>query len=287
MDSKLVVEQMSGRWKIKHPDMRPLAAEANRLAPSGTTYTWVPREQNTHADRLANEALDGKRSGVTVAGEAPGRRAGVADRGGRGARAVEQPSPRLADRRRPADHAGPGAARRHAAHRREAVLRRPRRAPTPGSATRAGPRSGPPPTGCRRSPSGVDAVVASPVRRTLESAEILAETLGHDGRGRAGLRGDGVRHLGRADLRRGRRAATRTSLDAWLGSLETAPRGRRVVPRRSRSGCWPGSSGCCEAHPGKTVVVVSHVTPIKTLVAHALEAPLDVGVPDGADARRR
>ncbi len=65
MDSKLVVEQMSGNWKIKHPDMRPLAMEANRLAPFGTTYTWVPREQNKHADRLANEALDGERSGVT------------------------------------------------------------------------------------------------------------------------------------------------------------------------------------------------------------------------------
>ena len=69
MDSQLVVEQMSGRWKIKHPDMRPLATEANRLAPFGTTYTWVPREQNKHADRLANEALDGRRDGVTVAGE--------------------------------------------------------------------------------------------------------------------------------------------------------------------------------------------------------------------------
>ena len=65
MDSKLVVEQMSGRWKIKHADMKPLAMEANRLAPFGTTYTWVPREQNKHADRLANEALDGIRSGVT------------------------------------------------------------------------------------------------------------------------------------------------------------------------------------------------------------------------------
>jgi ribonuclease H / adenosylcobalamin/alpha-ribazole phosphatase len=66
MDSKLVVEQMSGRWKIKHPDMKPLAMEANRLAPFGTTYTWVPRELNKHADRLANEALDGLRSGVTI-----------------------------------------------------------------------------------------------------------------------------------------------------------------------------------------------------------------------------
>jgi len=42
MDSKLVVEQMSGRWQIKHPGIRPLAAEAARLAPSGTTTPGCP-----------------------------------------------------------------------------------------------------------------------------------------------------------------------------------------------------------------------------------------------------
>ncbi|MEU4796804.1 bifunctional RNase H/acid phosphatase [Streptomyces sp. NPDC023327] len=63
MDSKLVVEQMSGRWKIKHPAMKPLAAEAARVfPPSQVTYEWIPRERNKHADRLANEAMDaGKR----------------------------------------------------------------------------------------------------------------------------------------------------------------------------------------------------------------------------------
>ncbi|MGW0369132.1 bifunctional RNase H/acid phosphatase [Streptomyces coeruleorubidus] len=59
MDSKLVVEQMSGRWKIKHPDMKPLAADAARIFPPGrVTYEWIPRERNKHADRLANEAMD-------------------------------------------------------------------------------------------------------------------------------------------------------------------------------------------------------------------------------------
>ncbi|MEV5727320.1 bifunctional RNase H/acid phosphatase [Streptomyces pharetrae] len=59
MDSKLVVEQMSGRWKIKHPDMKPLAMEASRvLPPAQVTYEWIPRERNKHADRLANEAMD-------------------------------------------------------------------------------------------------------------------------------------------------------------------------------------------------------------------------------------
>ena len=63
MDSKLVVEQMSGRWKIKHPDMKPLAAAAGAVFPADqVTYEWIPRAENKHADRLANEAMDaGKR----------------------------------------------------------------------------------------------------------------------------------------------------------------------------------------------------------------------------------
>ncbi|WP_327009000.1 bifunctional RNase H/acid phosphatase [Dactylosporangium sp. NBC_01737] len=62
MDSKLVVEQMSGRWQIKHPGLRPLAARAGDLARGFRTvrYSWIPREQNKHADRLANAAMDGK-----------------------------------------------------------------------------------------------------------------------------------------------------------------------------------------------------------------------------------
>ena len=60
MDSKLVVEQMSGRWQIKHPDIRPLAARAREAAQAlgRVSYTWVPRSRNAHADRLANQAMD-------------------------------------------------------------------------------------------------------------------------------------------------------------------------------------------------------------------------------------
>ena len=59
LDSKLVVEQMSGRWKIKSPDMRDLAVRARQILPVGNvTYTWIPREDNKFADALANEALD-------------------------------------------------------------------------------------------------------------------------------------------------------------------------------------------------------------------------------------
>jgi len=59
MDSKLVVEQMSGRWKIKHPDMKDLARAARELIGSrSVTFEWIPREENARADAAANVALD-------------------------------------------------------------------------------------------------------------------------------------------------------------------------------------------------------------------------------------
>lgn len=59
MDSRLVIEQMAGRWKVKHPAMKPLAAKAQLLKPTVVTWTWVPRELNLAADALVNAALDG------------------------------------------------------------------------------------------------------------------------------------------------------------------------------------------------------------------------------------
>lgn len=61
MDSRLVIEQMAGRWKVKHPAMRPLAVAARALARRVDTWTWIPREQNKAADTLVNAALDGLR----------------------------------------------------------------------------------------------------------------------------------------------------------------------------------------------------------------------------------
>lgn len=73
MDSKLVVEQMSGRWQVKHPDMRPLARRASGLVAQlrYVTFEWIPRERNTRADRLANLAMD------RAAGRAPSAPAAV------------------------------------------------------------------------------------------------------------------------------------------------------------------------------------------------------------------
>lgn len=59
MDSKLVVEQMTGRWKIKHADMKRLATEARQILPADqVSYEWIPRDQNKDADQLSNEAMD-------------------------------------------------------------------------------------------------------------------------------------------------------------------------------------------------------------------------------------
>ncbi|WP_241236989.1 bifunctional RNase H/acid phosphatase [Georgenia faecalis] len=74
MDSTLVVEQMSGRWKIKHGDMRRLADDARAaFDPRRVTYMWVPRALNGDADALANAAMDSRgeirHDYVRVAGE--------------------------------------------------------------------------------------------------------------------------------------------------------------------------------------------------------------------------
>ncbi len=60
MDSKLVVEQMCGRWKIKHPAMQPLAREATELVREigSVRFEWIPRLRNSRADALANQAMD-------------------------------------------------------------------------------------------------------------------------------------------------------------------------------------------------------------------------------------
>lgn len=265
MDSKLVVEQMSGNWKIKHPDMKALALEAGRLAPPGTTYTWVPRDRNAYADRLANEALDGTRSGVTVAEEAAGEvmvdvaSARATDRGW--AAPGGPPTRLILVRHGETDHttekrfsgglasANPG-------------LNETGREQVRATAEWLAPVA-----------DEIDVVISSPVRRTLESAQILAEVLGNreieveDGFAEMEFGAwDGMTFLEVAEKHK-------DDLDRWLGSLDDAPHGGesfRAVEERVLGAL----ERVLTTHSGKTVAVVSHVTPIKTLVAHALEAPL-------------
>jgi ribonuclease HI len=61
MDSQLVVRQLNGAYRVKHPDMLPLYRRVLELIQrfDEVTFEHVPREENTEADRLANQALDG------------------------------------------------------------------------------------------------------------------------------------------------------------------------------------------------------------------------------------
>jgi ribonuclease H / adenosylcobalamin/alpha-ribazole phosphatase len=65
LDSKLIVEQVNGRWKVKDAKMIPLHAEAKALLArfSRWSATHVPRAQNKQADALCNEAIDRALSG--------------------------------------------------------------------------------------------------------------------------------------------------------------------------------------------------------------------------------
>jgi probable phosphoglycerate mutase len=282
MDSKLVVEQMSGNWKIKHPDMRPLAMEANRLAPFGTTYTWVPREQNKHADRLANEALDGERSGVTyhLAEQDPGDRPHDPDSL---VEEVESPAHQETVREEVAGYRGWSPPEgpvttlvlvRHGAtpHTEDKRFSGGLASSNPGlnDEGRAQVRE----VADWLAPLGeaVEAVVTSPVRRTRESAEILAERLSLDLVEEPGFAEmefgvwDGLTFAEVRDRYPG-------EVQAWLGSLDVAPPGGESF-REVEARVLAGLQRVVERYAGRTVLVVSHVTPIKTLVAHAVDAPL-------------
>lgn len=65
MDSKLVVEQASGRWKVKHDGIADLVAELRSLIGARqVVFEWIPREHNLRADALANQAMDSQRTEV-------------------------------------------------------------------------------------------------------------------------------------------------------------------------------------------------------------------------------
>lgn len=59
-DSELLVRQMRGEYRVKHPGLQPLCEEARRLVREigDVRFEHVRRELNRHADRLANQAMD-------------------------------------------------------------------------------------------------------------------------------------------------------------------------------------------------------------------------------------
>ncbi|MEU9957258.1 bifunctional RNase H/acid phosphatase [Streptomyces sp. NPDC050982] len=306
MDSKLVVEQMSGRWQIKHPAMRPLAAEARSILPADqVTYEWIPRAENKHADRLANEAMDaGKRgeqwspSQSTAdldAGRAAKQAAPVEGRG----ELRDQPQP-ARSRTTPAgtpDTDDIRAARNVASETPAAgaappdlgtpttfVLLRHGETPlTPQKRFSGSGGSDPALSDTGRDQADrvatalaargtVQDVISSPLARCRETAAIVAARLGLDVRIEDGLRETDFgawEGLTFAEVRE----RYPDDMSAWLSSPDAEPTGggesfeavaHRVAATRDK---------LLAAHTGRTVLLVSHVTPVKTLVRLALGAP--------------
>ncbi|MGP3979656.1 bifunctional RNase H/acid phosphatase [Streptomyces sp. KR80] len=291
MDSKLVVEQMTGRWKIKHPDMRPLAAEAKSIFPPGRiSYEWIPREKNKHADRLANEAMDAGRAGrqweasrSTAALESVPRPLGAPEGA---AVPVEEAVPEAV----PAPLAEPKAAPVGWAatadlgapttfvllrHGETQVTREKRFSGSGGKdpeLSPAGRRQAEQVAAVLAARGTIQAIVSSPLRRCHETAEIAAARLGLEVRIDEGLRETDFgawEGLTFAEVRE----RHPEDLDAWLASAKAAPTGggesfaqvaRRVALSRDK---------LLARYAGRTVLLVTHVTPIKVLVRLALGAP--------------
>lgn len=301
MDSKLVVEQMCGRWQIKHPGLRPLAARAAALVDRFDTvrFSWIPRERNRHADALANAAMDaaaGKPSrpvaaSVDVAPSRPvaGSAGGEASRSVAGADSpgraqAREVAARAATRTAGSDPATTKASWeprptftatrlilvRHGetewtvqhryAGRADVPLSESGQAQARVTATRV----------AALAPS-VAAVLSSPLSRCTATAEAIAGALG-------GLpvrpQDDWIEcDFGDWDGHTFAEVRDRWpgELDAWLASTRIAPPGgesfTEVGQRVDRA-----MAALREAYPGETVVVVSHVSPIKLALRDALAA---------------
>jgi len=119
----------------------------------------------------------------------------------------------------------------------------------------------------------IDAVVASPVRRTRESAELLGQALGQPVTEEPGF---AEMEFGAWDGMTFEEVAEQYAdeLETWLGSVDSVPGGTGESFRHVEERVLAALGRVLDEHAGRTVVVVSHVTPIKTLVAHTLDAPL-------------
>ncbi|SOD60145.1 probable phosphoglycerate mutase [Streptomyces zhaozhouensis] len=269
MDSKLVVEQMSGRWRIKHPDMKPLALEAQKIYPPGAVrFEWIPRERNKHADRLANEAMDAGRRGEEWR---PGEPSPAAE-------ATAEPPSQEPDTASTARGWGPSTGT-------PTTLLLLRHGETAFTAEKRFSGSGGPDpeltdVGHAQAASaaaalegvGLGAVVTSPLRRCRQTAAAVAERLGLDVRVEEGLRETDFGAWEGLTFEEVRQRHPE-ELRAWLESADAYPTGggesfakvaRRVAVARDKT---------LARFAGRTVLAVTHVTPVKTLLRLALGAP--------------
>jgi broad specificity phosphatase PhoE/ribonuclease HI len=254
MDSKLVVEQMSGRWKVKHPDIAALHQQAIALSTrfGRITYTWIPRAKNSHADRLANEAMDAAAEIEALAEEPKEAQTPSSPAGWVGARGnptrfmlLRHGQTELSTQRRYSGRGNP-------------------------ALTDVGRRQAEAAAQFLGQQGGIAAVITSPLQRAYDTAASAAKALGLD----VSVDDDLIE----------------TDFGAWEGLTfgEAAERDPELHRRwlRDTSVMPPGGESfdsvaervrraqarIINEHGGETVLVVSHVTPIKTLLRMALDA---------------
>jgi len=245
MDSKLVVEQMTGRWRVKHPDLIPLNQRAKDVAAQfdRVTYAWIPRAKNSHADRLANEAMDAATKPVAVQSSPAGWT------GARGAPTrfmlLRHGQTELSVDRRYSGRGNP-------------------------ALTELGRRQADAAAAYLAQQGGISAVVSSPLQRAHDTATASAKALGLD----VTVDDDLIE----------------TDFGAWEGLTfgEAAARDPELHTRWLRDTSQPPPDGesfdevahrvrrarnrIIAEHGDATVLVVSHVTPIKTILRLALDA---------------
>ncbi|WP_245974870.1 bifunctional RNase H/acid phosphatase [Corynebacterium alimapuense] len=290
MDSKLVVEQMSGRWKIKHPDMQALALKARDLIKSfdQVTFTWVPRAKNKVADHLSNVAMD-----AAADGHAPG----IVDDGqsaGPSAESLSTPplSPESssetsaatpATSAAPVDQASVGSPGHwtgaSSPPTRLVLLRHGQTAMS--AAKQYSGRSNPALSeiGMAQARAAatalaegerIDAIVTSPLTRARQTAEEAGRTLG--------LEVEVLEGLTELDfgMWEGKTFEQAHELDSqlheeWIGNPTITPPGGEA-PQALHKRVRTVRRELVERYPGKTVLVVAHVMPIKSLVRQAIDS---------------
>jgi broad specificity phosphatase PhoE/ribonuclease HI len=247
MDSKLVVEQMAGRWKIKHAGLRPLAAEAAQLVQRfrAVRFEWIPREQNSHADRLANAAMDGSSSSAPAS--AP-----------------------VSWAPRPSDTALRMHLVRHGSTALTAQGRYSGRVDVPLSAAGLAEATAAAGRLLSLTPS-LDAIVSSPLVRCVDTAYAIADAFG----GVPVETDDDLIECDFGDFEGMTFGEVRerypAELDAWLASTAVPPpdgESFQVVSLRVRRAV----KRLLASYEGRNIVVVSHVTPIKMILRDALAA---------------
>ena len=254
MDSKLVVEQMSGRWKVKHPDIAPLHQQASALSSrfDRISYTWIPRAKNSHADRLANEAMDAAAEVETPAETPKESNTPSSPPGWTGARGaptrfllLRHGQTELSTQRRYSGRGNP-------------------------ALTDVGRRQAEAAAQFLAQKGGIAGVVTSPLQRAYDTAATAAKALGLD----VTVDHDLIEtdFGGWEGLTFGEAAERNPELHRrWLRDTSVKPPDGEsfdsVAERVRRA-----KARIINEHGGETVLVVSHVTPIKTLLRMALDA---------------